>query len=323
MVKSILLIVSLIVEFIAFFILLDNQVTGFGWLTIFATHAIACFIFMVASWYFLPKGYQNSWLRTFTFLFLFTFLLPVFGMLGIMFSLFVALYFPIKQEEVTWQECEELPLPPSPGEINTNIFGAGALAEILTRNQNPERRLLAVSAIHYFPRNQAIPLLKVALKDLSDDVRLLAYSSLETIEAEINSAIGLCKKQLDKNKTASKAAEIGHQYWELCYLGIAEGSLLNHYLREAKNYLNISNKIESSGSNDLLLGRILLKQNDHENAEQYFEQALDAGILNYQVTPYLAECAFQNGDYKKVKTLVASFPDHKGSKLSQIKEHWS
>lgn len=135
-------------------------------------------------------------------------------------------------------------------------------------------------------------------------MRLLAYSSLETIEVEINSAIGLCKRQFEKNKTASKAAEIGHQYWELCYLGIAEGSLLNHYLREAKSYLKISNGIESSGSNNLLLGRILLKQDAHEEAEHFFELALDAGILNYQVTPYLAECAFQNGDYQKVKNQV-------------------
>lgn len=150
MVKTILLAISLVLEFIAFFNLLDNQVSGWEWLNVFFVHGIACLIFMLASWYFLPKEYQTLWMRTFTFLFLFCFLLPIFGMLGIGLSLLVALYLPRKKEEVTWVECEELPLPPNPGEINTNIFGAGALAEILTRNQDPERRLLAVSAIHFF-----------------------------------------------------------------------------------------------------------------------------------------------------------------------------
>ena len=322
MFKISLLIISLMFEYLAFFIVLDNQVARWQWLNIISIHAIACLIFMLASWYFLPKNYQFSKMRTLVFLFLFSFLLPVFGILGISLSLLIALYLPKKQSDVTWQECEVLPLPPSPGEILPNTFGIGALAEILNRNEDPERRLLAVSAIHYFPRNQAIPLLQLALRDLSDDVRLLAYSSLETIEAEINVAIGLSKKQFLKNKTASKTAEIGHQYWELCYLGIAEGSLLNHYLREAENYLNISNEIEPSASNNLLLGRVLLKQNDYQKAESYFELALDAGLLNHQVAPYLAECAFQARNYKKVKALVASFPAKRGTRLSQIREYW-
>lgn len=323
MLKAILMVISFVLEGYVFFVLLDNRIEYKEWLLIISLHFIASVIFMWSSWLILPKTYQRSKLKSRIFLLLFSFFLPVFGILGVSLALLVALYLPTKQSEVTWQECEELPLPPSPGEISPNMFGEGALAEILIRNDDPERRLLAVSAIHYFPRNKAIPLLQLALKDLSDDVRLLAYSALETIEAEINVVIGLSKKQFARNETSVKASEIGQQYWELCYLGIAEGSLLNHYLREAKNYIMLSNKMAVSASNNLLLGRVLIKQHKFEEAEKYLDLAMAAGMSKSQVVPYLAECAFYARDYTRVRELVEFFPSKQGNQLSQIKELWT
>ena len=322
MIRSLLLGGAIVLELLVFLVWMDASGTKVEWSIIILIHLIASTIFSFASWLFLPIKYtKNKWWPK-IFLLLFSFCLPIFGMIGIAASLLVALHLPIRQSEVTWQECDDLPLPPSPGEINPNSFGAGALAEILIRNEDPERRLLAVSAIHHFPRSQSVPLLQLALKDLSDDVRLLAYSSLESIEAEINLSIGECKKQLDKNRTAEKAAEIGQQYWELCYLGIAEGGLLSHYLREAKYYLKLSNQIRQSGSNNLLIGRICLKQKKYNEANDYFEKALESELLVHQVAPYLAECAFHQKDYKRVRKLVRNFPSQQGTQLSQIKEFW-
>lgn len=325
MFKILLLITSLLLEVLGLLSLTKYQHEKFMWLTVIFIHAIACFFFMIAGWFLLPGNYRNSPRKvgSFLFLFLFSFFLPLFGVLGVSLSLLIALHLPRKQSDVTWKECDELPLPQSPGEIGENMFGAGALTEILTRNEDPERRLLAVSAVHYFPRNQTVPLLQLALKDLSDDVRLLAYSSLESIEAEINIAIGACKKQFKKNETATKAAEIGHQYWELCYLGIAEGSLRNHYLQEAENFLSRSNDIERSASNHLLFGRVLLAQKKCVQAKKHFELALDAGLISSQVAPYLAECAFRAKEYQKVRELIKRFPVQQGNSLSQIREYWS
>jgi len=243
-------------------------------------------------------------------------------MLGTGLSLIIALHMPIKQSDVTWQASEPIPLPQHPGEIGKNDFGIGALAEILIRNDDVERRLLAVSAIQNFSRKQAVPLLLMALRDLSDDVRLLAYSNLEAIEAEINESIGLCKEQFKQSSMANKASEIAHQYWELCYLGIAEGSLLKHYLKESAHYLSQSNQIQASASNHLLLGRVLLMQKQYGLAQNHFQLALDGGLLKKQVTPYLAECAYHFGDFKLVETYAKSFPNQLGNALSQIREYW-
>ncbi|GAL03027.1 extracellular matrix protein PelE [Photobacterium aphoticum] len=66
-------------------------------------------------------------------------------------------------------------------------------------NTDPERRALAVTAIRQLPRQHAVPLLQLALKDLTDDVRLLAYASLESIETQINESIALFKNNMTVN----------------------------------------------------------------------------------------------------------------------------
>ncbi|MFT6733750.1 MAG: hypothetical protein ACJAS9_001940 [Polaribacter sp.] len=313
---------AFIIEISAFVFVIDSGMKLAGWLLFFLIHAIASASYSLACWFLLPKSYQASWLKAQLFLFFFTLFLPLIGMTGISLSLIIALHLPRKQSDVTWDVCEQIPLPQHPGEINQDQFGTGALAEILVKNDDVERRLIAVSAVQHFSRKAAVPLLQLALKDLSDDVRLLAYSSLETIETEINTSIGLCKKQYESNNVASKAAEIAHHYWELCYLGIAEGSLLKHYLREAARYLSLANQESQNASNELLLGRILLKQGQYKLASEHLKRAQKGGLLARQVLPYLAECSFELGHYDEVRNLCEQFPTQRNGVLSQLREFW-
>ncbi|OAN13076.1 hypothetical protein A3K86_15540 [Photobacterium jeanii] len=310
-------------ESAGFYILLDKDMTLQHWLGFAATHALACASFTLLCWILLPKKYKTPVISSVSFLFLFNFLLPLFGMIGTAASLLVALYIPRKQNMVTWEECEEAPLPQSPGDVINTQFGSGALREILLHNTDPERRLLAVSAIRHLPKPQAVPLLQLALKDLSDDVRLLAYASLETIETQINEAIALFKNQFQFKEQASKAYEIAQQYWELCYLGIAEGALRKHYLEQAEHYLKLAIKITPDASSHLLLGRVLLEQQRPHDAMRSLTQAMEGGLLVKQVAPYLAEAAYEAGDYETAKYYINYFPEQKGEKLSQIKEYWA
>ncbi len=313
---------ALAIEVGAFLYIIDSNMLLSDWLLFYVVHAIACASYSLACWFLLPKTYQDSWLKAQLFLFFFTLFLPLLGMVGTSLSLLIALHLPRKQSDVTWDVCEEIPLPQHPGEINQDQFGTGALAEILVKNEDVERRLMAVSAVQHFSRKSAVPLLQIALKDLSDDVRLLAYSSLETIENEINTSIGLCKKQFESKNQASKASEIAHHYWELCYLGIAEGSLLKHYLREAARYLSLANQQSKNASNELLLGRILLRQGQFRLAAEHLKKAQIGGLLKRQVLPYLAECAFEMGNYSEVRKLCEQFPTQRGGVLSQLREFW-
>jgi len=313
---------AFVIEIGSIIFVVDSDMQLSDWLLFYLVHTIACASYSLACWFLLPKSYQDSWLKAQLFLFFFPLFLPLLGMIGTSLSLLIALHLPKKQSDVTWDVCEEIPLPQHPGEITQDQFGTGALAEILVKNEDVERRLIAVSAVQHFSRKAAVPLLQMALKDLSDDVRLLAYSSLETIETEINVSIGLCKKQYESKNLGLKAAEIAHHYWELCYLGIAEGSLLRHYLREAARYLSLANQDSKNASNELLFGRILLKQGQYKLASEHLKRAQSGGLLARQVLPYLAECAFELGNYAEVRKLCEQFPTQRGGVLSQLREFW-
>ena len=304
------------------YIIVTQPMTTAMWLAFVTAHALACLSFAGLCWLILPKKYKTPVTGSFTFLFVFNLLLPVAGMIGTSFSLLIALYLPRHKSNITWQECEKSELPQSPGEIIGTQFGSGALREILLHNQDPERRQMAVNAIRHLPRQHAVPLLQLALKDLTDDVRLLAYASLENIETQINESISLSKKQFEHKPSAEKAYDIAQQYWELCYLGIAEGILRSHYLEQAENYLNQSISIKITASANLLLGRVMLQQKRPADALPALKAAMDGGLLIKQVAPYLAEAAYISGDYKTAKEYISYFPEQKGNKLSQIKEYW-
>ncbi|MCQ1056964.1 hypothetical protein LRP52_02615 [Photobacterium sp. ZSDE20] len=320
--KTWLLLQTIAFESSGLYIITTQPMMPSLWLAFATVHALSCLSFSVLCWLILPRKYKTPVVSAFSFLFIFNYLLPVVGMIGTSCSLLIALYLPREKSDITWQECEKSELPQNPGEVIGTQFGSGALREILLHNQDPERRLLAVSAIRNLPRQHAVPLLQLALKDLIDDVRLLAYASLENIETQINESISLTKKQFEYKPSASKAFDIAQQYWELCYLGIAEGILRNHYLEQAENYLNQSNSIKLSASTNLLLGRVLLEQKRPTEAVPVLKAAMDGGLLLKQVAPYLAEASFISGDFQAAREYISYFPEQKGNKLSQIKEYW-
>ncbi|MFT5675162.1 MAG: hypothetical protein ACI808_001091 [Paraglaciecola sp.] len=322
MMKKWLFLQTVTYEILSFYILFSESPTGLIWLLYIAVHGVACISFTIACWSLLPDQYSLPITSSTAFIFGLSFLMPLFGMLGMLSSILIALYHPRKQNLVTWVEHDPSPLSQHSNELSPLQYGSGALREILINNTNPERRLDAVSAVRYLARHQAIQLLQLALKDLSDDVRLLAYASLESIEAEINDSIYALKKQYLYKKTASKAFGIAQQYWELCYLGLAESALRSHYLKQATLYLLQANHLEENASNNLLLGRIMLEQSNPQGAITYLTLALNGGLLKTQVFPYLAEATYSMGNYKMAKQYIAQFPARKGDKLNQIKAYW-
>ncbi len=287
-----------------------------------AYHTMACACLSSACWLMLPANYQYPIENSVGFLFIFNLLLPVIGILGTLGSLMFALHLPRKVSNTSWQAHEDNPLPLNPKNTPVEHLGVGALREILLYDSDPERHLLAIAAIRNLPNKYAVPMLQLAMKDLSDDVRLQAYASLERIEKEINESISLLRKQFEHKATAHKAYEIAQQYWELCYLDIAEGVLSQHYLKQAEQILIQANEIQESASSNLLLARVYLKQKRPLDAIQILNRAQHQGAITKQIAPYLAEAAYMIGNYRDVQQFVTYFPDQQGELLSQIREYW-
>ncbi|CAE6934866.1 HEAT repeat domain-containing protein [Vibrio sp. B1FLJ16] len=317
-----LLLSALVLEGLSLSLLIHHSVTTHFESYALASHTMACASLSAACWLMLPANYKYPKESSMGFLFIFNLLLPIIGILGTLGSLMIALHLPRKVSNISWQAHEDNPLPKKLQNTPVEHLGVGALREILLYDSDPERHLLAITAIRNLPNKHAVPLLQLAMKDLSDDVRLQAYASLERIEKEINESISLLRKQFEHKATAQKAYEIAQQYWELCYLGIAEGVLFQHYLKQAEQNLIQANKIQESASSNLLLARVLLKQKRPLDATQILNNAQNQGAITKQVAPYLAEAAYMIGNYREVRKFVTYFPDQQGELLSQIREYW-
>jgi tetratricopeptide (TPR) repeat protein len=296
---------------------------GIDWLFFGIAHAISCLIFSIVCFLHLPVKYKHHKKLTLSFFCIFNFALPVIGVLGSLMALVYPLHTPKTKHEVTWKASEKFVLPDKPGEFSLYQYSSGSLQGILLHHNDVSKREEVVRAARHLPAKASVPLFKIAISDTSDDVRLLAFAALESIETAINKNLLESKRSFSANPTQSEAFDIAQQYWELCYLGIASSALHELYLKNAKRYLEKAEAIAPSSSAKLLLGRVLTAQGDPSMAINLFSQALEQGANIKQVAPYLAEAAYDAKQYSQVKQCLAHIPGHTGNKLSQVKEYWS
>ncbi|WP_434361671.1 hypothetical protein NF212_24750 [Parasalinivibrio latis] len=306
----------------AFYLLTKPELSLAMWSAFGISHVVACLSFTGCCWQVLPERYKTPKAGALSFLFFVPFSLPVLGMTGLTLTLLAVVKFPKKSVSVTWKKAENIALPLAVDSLQQSNYGAGALREILLFSPLSDRRVLAVSAIQHLSVKQSVPLLQLALKDLSDDVRLLAYASLEKIEYQINENLERLKNKFTFQKSANRAYEIAQQYWELCYLGLADGVLRRHYLREARSYLEQAVAIDPMAQVYLLLGRVLIAENEPHSAIGPLEKALSGGLRMKQVAPYLAEAAFIAKDYENVRKYMGFLSNTDNENLRQLKEYW-
>ncbi len=257
------------------------------------------------------------------FLFLICMLMPVVGFIGLFIAVVVAMNFPKKKVDVRWIHNPREKLPAHPRDMMYTKFGTGALNDILLNSPDIDRRVDAITSVAHLPREQRIAFYKLALRDTADDVRLMAYSQLDPIEQEITDNIKVLEDSFNEEKKADIAFDIAQQYWEICYLGIADNVLFKHYISKADEWCQKAISITDKGSFELLQGRIYLSLNKIEEARIAFMKAKKFNMLDSQIAPYLAECAFKSHDYSLVKNLLSQLSVTEGSRLSQLREYWS
>lgn len=249
----------------------------------------------------LPRQYTHQLSQTLVVLMAFCFFLPVLGLIGIMVGLILPLYFPKKLEDVFWEVISEPELPLRAASFNhQTTFGVGGVTDVLKNSKDQERRLNAVRAVRDLPGQVIVPVLQSALTDTSDDVRLLAYGMLDNRETRINERIATSLEQLsDANREEGGELHqlIAMAYWELTYIGLAKGGVLDSILTNAWRHAVEAIKINNHPQMQLLLGRISLTMGDHANAAYFLNAAELSGLPADELYAYYAEAAYLRADY--------------------------
>jgi hypothetical protein len=275
----------------------SHQLAGF-----LVLHVIACLIIASAVAGLLPLGRPISGRRVSFLIFALCLFVPWFGMLGIIGGLLPALWWP-KQPSAdprpeAWSYLSIPPLPdhsPQPRKPGALHFGVASIAGILQGASELGQRQQGVLATLRLRDNEAIPLLRRALRDPEDDVRLLAYALLDRKEQAITARIRQRQKQLDRtegDQRVSHHSAIAHDCWELIHLGLVQGEVMSYLLTTARQHAEDALQLKPQNAGlQLLLGKLLARMGELAMASETLRRAEQLGIDSAIVGPDLAAIA--------------------------------
>lgn len=190
-----------------------------------------------------------------------------------------------------------------------------------------EARLEALAELRGRNDPGAIALLRRALEDSEEDVRLLAYSLLESKSRTAYRAIHESTRALEEAPGRRHALHrlLAFQHWELAWLGLAEGECLSHALEMARRHALAALESETaSASLYILLGRIHLRSNAPGQAAGAFAQALQLGAPRTSLAPWLAEAAYAQRRFDLVRGHLLEADLFGGSEtVERLRRYWT
>jgi hypothetical protein len=188
-------------------------------------------------------------------------------------------------------------LPP-PGGVSAEI-GRGSLEARLRFDPAPASRIAAVLATRRLQAaGDATRLLKLALRDRHEDVRLLAHALLEDRDRQAFQRIEELERALAAAGSGSRgsiACLLAEALCELCASGLVSGELESFTLRRARALLDEARgtaPMQSSAGAALLLARVLLRQGEATAAQAALAESGRLGAPAALLAPRIAEAAF-------------------------------
>lgn len=280
----------------------------------------------VAAVRFLPQARAESRRPLALLLFGVGYAVPVLGFLGVLAGIFLSHFFRTQDRKKSLRILD-IPELDSRQRLATGLRAAG-LRSFLSNEEAPvATRLRALVALQNISGRVATPLLRNALADPSEDIRLLAYGLLDSQEKRINRAIHAQSIRLAAAPEGSPqhvaaARRLSGLYWELVYQRLVQGDLRLHALQQSLHYTRLA-LVRDPLDAALLLhqGRLAQKLGDLEGARSFYGRALSLGLPETRVVPYLAEAAYRLGDYETVRSLLSGV-DRWCFRLRPVADYW-
>lgn len=319
---------AVLFEVSSFAALLEKLSTVEATLLYVSAHGIASAMLSAGVWLLLPQRYKFPLPWSPLVLFSLSFFMPILGTLGVVLAVFPALYLPRRPKENVWRSMGVPELPFRAQESGSDLmFNDGGLQDVLRHAPNPERRTMALMATRRMNGKDSIPILKLALRDPADDVRLLAYSMLDQQESSINQRI---EKTLNQLKTAPEQqhaalhSTLARWYWELAYLGLAQGSVLEHVLSQAREHVETALSQGVGEDAHILAARIAMEQGQLDEADRHLLTARASGLAQEKIAPFKAEIAFIQGRYSDVSKYLSQLPEDtlKRPPFNEMAKYW-
>lgn len=210
-----------------------------------------------------------------------------------------------------------------------NRLRAGQMDARLASARAPlELRMNALMAVQQLPPRHASGLLRDALGEPADDLRLLAYGILDGKEKQITARIHATREALQAASAREDIYQLGKQlaelHLELVYQGLVQGELRRHTLEQGRQYAAqaLHHHVHDAGL-WLLAGRLHLLSGEQDRARTAFDTALLLGLPPARVHPYLAELAFLRRDFASVRALLQKIAgDRHTQQMALLIDYW-
>jgi hypothetical protein len=292
-------------------------------------HLISAVLFPYPLWKLMPKKFENEKFITLL-LFLVCALVPFVSGIGLLLSFTLSAYYSQSAVEELTDHIHHPELADNVLDtLQLSQYSGSSLQAILDKSDSEEGRMQAVLKTRQMSDQEAIPILKRALLDSVDEVRLLAYSMLDKKEKLIDNLIRTQQKMLMEKPSKEDSVvhfKLAECYWELSYLGLVQGKAQTHVLGNA--YQHIQSTLKENASNAeayFLQARITLKLDLFDVAKLSLSKALLCGMSPRRVTPYQAEVAFMTRDFNEVSRHVRTVnkTGKKDKVIAEMMEQWA
>ncbi|WCM21074.1 hypothetical protein NDK50_06325 [Paraburkholderia bryophila] len=321
--------VGVVVQYLAVASLLTPAGAFDPLLRFLALQAVAGLAEAIALRGWLPPRYREP--RAMSLLFLWTActFVPLFGGVVVLISCIWAALFPGHKES---DQLTDVPRPEFVTYLVSRVShggGARLQARLANTQVSATDRLSALVAIQSMPTRTTGTLLRDLLADPLEDIRLIAYGTLDHAENEIMQKIFRTGKALEA--TASDAERhslnrlLAELYFELVYQNLVQGAVYRHTLQQADRYAQAALETDQSDAALWLIrGRLALASGLPDAAHEHIARALELGFPRERLVPWLAETDFLRGNYASVSQLLGSLGNAAAlPTLKPVVKYWS
>jgi polysaccharide biosynthesis protein PelE len=329
LVSAIAAVIAVIVQYLALESLLHPDGPADPLLRFLALQAAAGLAEAVALRGLLPRRYREPRYLSLFCLWLACTFVPLAGGLVVLVSCIWAAVFPGVKES---DQLDDVPRPEFVTYLVSRVqHGGGARlqARLANTQVSAPDRLSALVAIQSMPTRTTGTLLRDLLADPLEDIRLIAYGTLDRAENEIMQKIFQTSKTLERSSKDTERHALNRMlaelYFELIYQNLVQGAVYKHTLEQADRYAQAALVTDSSDAALWLIrGRLALANGQPDEANAHINRALELGFPRERLIPWLAEADFLRGDYKHLSQLLKSVGNAASlPTLKPVMKYWS
>ncbi|GAB3682857.1 tetratricopeptide repeat protein [Salinisphaera aquimarina] len=319
--------VGIFIELLVVWACLAGWAVPLGLLTLLLGHLLAVAILVAGLYLALPSTYRGAKAGPLAFLATSALFVPLLGPVGLVLGMLPGLYFAYHEQPEAWDSLEIPELPFQPVQVDPNdVFMRDGLSSVLLHFDDRNRRQQAILACRHLPRREAVPILRSGLGDSADEVRLLAYAMINSIERDLENQLNVVRDTIaaSGDQDGELHEERAQLFWEFSYLQLARGSVEELMLTKALTAIDMASDRRPTAQRWLLRARICMELDRHDDTQDALERAEQMGLEDDDSAPRWAELAYRRGRFDEVAPALERMSPRAGANpvMRPVLEYW-